>query len=377
MAIEITVPRLGWSMDEGMFAGWLKQPGDRVQPGDMIFALESDKVTQDVESLDGGILYLPPDAVKEGDAVVVGQLLGFLLAEGEAPPEVTRRPENVSAAPAPAPVASLTQPSALRSGKVPVTPRARRAADELGVDPRTVRGTGRGGRVRERDVREATPASIPVIGMRRTIADRMVQSRDNTVPVTLTCRADATQLVALRDGFATKPAITDIVAKLAAVALRSHPALGARWEGGRLVLPGAIHIGIAVDTPHGLIVLVVRDVDSLALPQIAERSRGLIEAARARRIKSEDLEGACFSISNLGGFGIDAFTPVIHYPETAVLGLGAIRFEPVALADGTLTARKQFSLSLTFDHRAVDGAPAARFLQALAGLIEHPEAAVS
>lgn len=346
MPIEITVPRLGWSMEEGTFSGWLKQPGDHVAAGEPLFAVESDKVTMDVESLDAGILYLPPGAPQTGAAVLVGQLLGYLLAPGEAAPAVGQ--------------ASASE--ALQPRSASVTPRARRIAAELGVDTSQLQGTGRGGRIREADVRAASPAAP---NLRRTIAARMTESRQNTVPVTLTTRADATALVALRNrwkALATKPApsYNDILAKLAAPLLRVHPALG-----------GA-HIGIAVDTPQGLLVPVLRDVAATPLAQLARRSNELVDAARARRLRPEDLTGGTFSITNLGSFGIDAFTPVINYPETAVLGVGAIRMEAVVLENGGLAARERITLSLTFDHRVIDGAPAARFLQALVRLIEAP-----
>jgi len=211
----------------------------------------------------------------------------------------------------------------------------------------------------------------------------MMTSREKTAPVTLTCRCDATKLVALRNKFklaadkSSVPSFTDIIAKVAAGALGQHPLLAARWEGDHILLPDAIHIGIAVDTEHGLLVPVVRDVTDLGVREIARRSRSLIEAARSRRLKAEDMQGGCFTLSNLGGFGIEAFTPIINYPETAVLGLGAIIREPVVMEDGQLGVREQFMLSLTFDHRIVDGAPAARFLQALREGIEKPANSLS
>jgi pyruvate dehydrogenase E2 component (dihydrolipoamide acetyltransferase) len=343
MPIEITVPRLGWSMEEGTFAGWLKQNGDHVTAGEPLFAMESDKVTMDVESLDNGILYVAPDAPEPGAVVVVGQRLGFLLAPGEPAPDAP-----------------------IRERPTPVTPRARRVAAELGVDTAQLRGSGRGGRIREVDVRAA--GAVPITALRRTIARRMMESRQNTAPVTLTSRADATALVALRNqwklapGPGPAPSYTDILAKLVAIVLESHPALGG--------LSGKAHIGIAVDTPEGLLVPVLRDVAASSLADLARRSRELIEAARAHRLRAEDLAGGTFSITNLGGFGIDAFTPIINFPEAAVLGVGAIRKEPVVLESGELAVREQMTLSLTFDHRVVDGAPAARFLQALVRLIE-------
>ena len=265
-----------------------------------------------------------------------------------------------------------------REGRTLVTPRARRVAAELGVDTTVLRGSGRNGRIREADVR----ATAPLTTLRRTIAKHMMESRQNTAPVTLTSRADATALVALRKewkqtfGAEPTPSYTDILAKLVAIALESHPALSGRWEADRIVLSGKAHIGIAVDTPQGLLVPVLRDVAALSLAELARRSRELIDAAQARRLRAEDLAGGTFSITNLGAYGIDAFTPILNYPETAILGVGAIRKEAVILESGEVTAREQMTLSLTFDHRVVDGVPAARFLQKLIQLIESPPAAV-
>ncbi len=370
MSIEITVPRLGWSMEEGTFAGWLKQNGDPVSAGEPLFALESDKVTMDVESLDDGILYLPPGAPEAGAIVVVGQRLGFLLAPGESAPETTTVEQSAaglaleSAISTPGPSVHADTPT--RAGRTPVTPRARRVAAELGVDTALLQGSGRGGRIREADVRAASGAA-PITTLRRTIARRMMESRQNTAPVTLTTRADATALVALRNRWKREPgpapSYTDILAKLVAIVLESHPALGGR---------SGAHIGIAVDTPEGLLVPVLHDVAASSLADLARRSRELIEAAHSRRLRAEDLARGTFSITNLGAFGIDAFTPIINHPETAILGVGAIRKEPVVLESGELAAREQMTLSLTFDHRLVDGAPAARFLQALVRLIEAP-----
>jgi pyruvate dehydrogenase E2 component (dihydrolipoamide acetyltransferase) len=352
MAIQITLPRLGWSMEEGTFSNWLKSAGEPVLAGEPLFSVESDKVTMDVESLDSGILYLPADAPQPGAVVKVGQLIGYLLAEGEEPP-----------------------------GDVPVTPRARRIASELGVELSDVRGSGKGGRVREEDVRAIakqpnTERQLPVTALRRTIAERMTQSLRQTAPVTLTRRVDASRLASLRNRWKLRlqpepaPSLNDIVAKLVAIALGEHPALGGRLESDRIVLPMAIHIGIAVDTEHGLMVPVIRDVANLTLQEVGQRSRSLIDAVRRREVQSSDLKDGVFTISNLGSFGVEAFTPILNFPETAVLGLGAIRWEPAVLQSGQIVAREQMMLSLTFDHRVVDGAPAARFLQTIAALIE-------
>ena len=247
----------------------------------------------------------------------VGQLIGYLLA---------RR--------------------AAAGRDVPVTPRARRIASELGVDLSDIPGSGKGGRIREQDVRAVakqpnTEQQIPVTALRRTIAERMTQSRQQTAPVTLTRRVDASRLSSLRNRWKLRlqpqpaPSFNDIVTKIAAIALSEHPALGGRWEGDRIVLPGAIHIGIAVDTEHGLLVPVIRDVANLTLQDLAHRSRSLIDSVRRREIQADDMKDGVFTISNLGSFGVEAFTPIINYPETAVLGLGAIRWEPVVLPERT------------------------------------------
>ncbi len=398
MPIDITLPRQGWSMGEGTFLGWLKKEGDAVKAGDPLFSVESEKAAFDVDSTDAGILSIPTNALKPGDVVKVGCLLGYLLTEGEAAPG-TAMPASPApvAIPEASPRAETPPPaSAIRPSpgvdRFAASPRARRAAKELRVDLSELQPTGQGGRIRERDVRAVSPPpatvasaapaapgrEVPVTAQRRTIAERMMSSLKNTAPVTLTCRCDATNLVALRSeyklaaGNPIVPSFTDIIAKLAAIALGSHPMLAGRWEGERILLPDAIHIGIAVDTGHGLLVPVVRNVSELSLLEVSRRSRDLIEAARSRRLKSDDMQGGCFTLSNLGGFGIEAFTPIINYPETAVLGLGAILRAPAVLEDGQLGIREQITLSLTFDHRVVDGAPAARFLQALRQGIEKP-----
>ena len=201
------------------------------------------------------------------------------------------------------------------------------------------------------------------------------------MPVTITTRADASNLVSLRDQFKaaehqTIPAIHDIVVMLVAQQLQRYPLLSSRWDGDFILLPDPdqIHIGLAVDTEEGLIVPVLRNVLSNSLVEIAGESARVIERARNGRLSGNEMSGAVFTISNLGSFGIDAFTPVINLPETAILGLGAIRQEPVVSSDGRIEARRIMTLSLTFDHRVIDGAPAAGFLQSLSLAIGNPAA---
>ena len=387
-------------MEEGTFLGWLKKDGDTVKIGEPLFTVESDKAAFDSEAIDSGILRIPASAPKPGDVVKVGCVLGYLLTAGEAQGGTTP-PAALAPATEPAaesrtatPVPATVDRPAVDATKSAASPRARRAAKVHQVSLNGLQGTGQGGRIRERDVLSAAPSpadvaeiapatsklAVPITAQRRTIAERMMSSLKNTAPVTLTCRCDATNLVALRSkcklaaDSSIVPSFTDIIAKVAAGALGHHPMLAGRWEEGRILLPDAIHIGIAVDTEHGLLVPVIRHVKDLGLREIARRSRSLIEAARGRRLKAEDMQGGCFTLSNLGSFGVEAFTPIINYPETAVLGLGAIVREPAVLNDGQLGIREQLMLSLTFDHRIVDGAPAARFLQTLRQEIENPAA---
>jgi pyruvate dehydrogenase E2 component (dihydrolipoamide acetyltransferase) len=383
VAVAITTPRLGWSMEEGTFAGWLKQDGDQVARGDPLFQLESDKSTEEIEALDEGVLRIPPDAPKPGDTVKVGQVLAYLVAEGEEVPtgdrdEGVKNQEESPVAPLPAHASPRTA-----VGKPAISPRARRVAAELGVDWVGLRGSGRDGRIRERDVRAAATARpggrlIPHTTVRRTVAARMVAGVTQAAPVTLTSKADATNLVNLRAQFRASgaredevPGYTDLVVRLAAVGLREHPLLQAQWRDDGLFVPDRIDIAVAVDTEAGLLAPVIREVDRLTLRQVAARSRELIAQARAGRLSAEQLRDATFTVTNLGGLGVDAFTPIINLPQCAVLGVGRIVREPGVVED-RVVPRDVLTLSLTFDHRVVDGAPAAQFLEALRRCLEQP-----
>lgn len=395
MPINITLPRLGWSMEEGKFLTWLKKDGDSIKEGDPLFTLESDKAAQEVEAIDSGLLHIAPDGPRPGDVIRVGHVLGYLLAEGESAP-VSNQPEIKTSQLSEPPQsgenklihssAPILLPTKIGT-ETPASPRARRAAKEHRVDLATLAPTGKGGRIRECDVLAAATSTlitgmkqVPLTPMRRTIAARLMHSSQTTVPVTITARCDATALLAFRQQLKSLssslqnaiPTINDIFVKLTAAALREHPMLAATWAEDHLLLPESIHLGIAVDTEAGLLVPVIRDVGTSTLTQIAVQSQKLIAAARAGQLAAADMQGACFTLSNLGSLGVEAFTPVINPPESAILGIGAIVREAVPLDDGTFTARDRLTLSLTFDHRVNDGAAAARFLQTLRHLIEHP-----
>lgn len=388
---EIVLPRLGWNMEEGIFLGWLKRDGEPVKIGEPLFSLEGDKSTQEIEAVESGVLRISADCPIEGTVVPVGTLLGYITQAGDpVPPERVSRPSPATEAPSPisvatsAPVAAPTKTEATQ--RQAVTPRARRTAREQGVNLREVTGTGRGGRIREKDVlttASATARESPSVHaiphLRHTIAQRLVHSLHTTAPVTLTTTADATNLLKVREQFkasassASVPTITDFFIKLTALALQKHPGLNARWQDDRIVTLKEINIGVAVDTEAGLLVPVIGNVPALSLRHIAAQTRSLVEQARARKLTAEQMQGGTFTITNLGGFGIDAFTPIINWPECAILGVGAIRKQAVVVED-RVAVREVVTLSLTFDHRLVDGAPAARFLQTLCNAIENPSA---
>ena len=401
MPIPVSVPRLGWNMEHGIFVEWLKADGAVVKPGDAVFRLEGEKATEDIESLDAGTLHIPANGPKPGDKLAVGAVIGYLLREGEGVPAAVDPPTSRDAG-LPAGSAgrrgglvaeelSDTKREAVPLGSrhLPkqgaITPRARRLAARFGVDASHVGGTGRNGRVRERDVAALAPTpppdAVPLTATRKAIAARMIESRRTTAPVTLTSIVDATNLVNLREQFKSAggdsvPSYTDFFVKLAAVALQKYPPLASRWTADGILPAANIDIGFAVDTGAGLLVPVVRNVPALGLRQVAARSRELMGRARTGELSARDMTGACFTITNLGAFGIDAFTPIINPPECAILGVGRIERRPVMDGD-RVVGREMVTLSLTFDHRIVDGAPAARFLQALAACVANPAPWVS
>ena len=413
MATPVVMPRLGWTMETGQVVEWRKQAGEQVEAGEILLLVEGDKAINEVEALESGILQFTPDAPALGDTVPIGTVLAYLTAPGEAPPTANydispQVVEPVAAGAAGAPVSAMAAPQVRERRRGPVaSPRARRVARELGVSWEALSGSGISGRILERDVRAAgkvapTPQTIPDRALtapqpdvtaarsatRRTIADRMIASAQQTAPVTLHTEADATELVRLRGQLAADltgtdhpvPAYHDFIMRLTAFALQEHPALNASLigdpvaGGGSIVEHEAINIGLAVDTPRGLLVPVVRDVPAKSMQRLATESAARIAAAHAGTLGPDDLRGGTFTITNLGMYGIDAFTPIINLPECAILGLGRIVARPVVVdeATDTVAVRRMITLSLTFDHRLVDGGPAARFLQRIAHLIAHP-----
>lgn len=440
MPIPVVVPRLGWTMEQGVFVEWLKRDGQLVQVGEPVFVLEGEKATQDIESTDSGILRIPSNSPKPGDTVAVGATVGYLLAADEAwdgeaaaassPPNATtsetpdkpdvspESPTSATAVTASVPQSSASEAILSREGspaKATISPRAMRVAMELGVDWTTVTGTGSTGRIRESDIRAAaqTRAASPVVcaggaspctttataeseghapengtprpasNIRGIIAARMLDSAQSTAAVTLMTHLDASHLVALREQFKAAaaagevvPSYTDILVKLVAVALKQHPEANSIMdEESKIIGNDETHIGIAVDTAAGLLVPVLRSVGRLTLRQVAVRTRELIERTRQRKLSAFELQGGTFTVTNLGMYCVDSFTPLLNPPQAAILGVGRITREPAVVAD-QIVARDRLTLSLTFDHRILDGAPAARFLDCLAKLIANPAPAL-
>ena len=420
MAIEIVMPRLGWDMKAGTVVEWLKHDGERVDAGEFLFLVESDKSTTEVEALDSGTLHIPDQALHLGEELPVGTLLAYLLEDDERLPSAAT-PADTPPSPSSAPdivVAEERARGAVAGDEVnaaaaldrsrrrrhPVaSPRAKRLATELGVDWAALTGSSRSGRIVARDIQEAfaragtataappsraakgaaaASTAIPLTTTRRTIGERMAQSAHTAAAVTLTSEADASALVRVRAELAAAlagqgtpiPSYNDFFIRLVASALREFPDLNASLTDEGIVRHEAVNIGLAVDTERGLFVPVVRDAQARSVQAIAGESARLIAAVRAGRASQTDLADGTFTITNLGMYEIDAFTPIINPPQCAILGLGRIVARPVVVDEdaGTVGVRKMVALSLTFDHRLVDGGPAARFLQRIKGFVERP-----
>ena len=357
MPIEITVPRLGWSMEEGIFVGWLKADGDSVASGEPLFALESEKVTMEVESLDQGVLHIPAGAPAAGGVVTVGQLLGFLLELGEAAPIVplTAGGDAIITLGLRLGDAAPNVPVAPRDF-IPSSPRARATAKKLGVDIANVQPREGAQRIVEADVLRNAPA-------RTTIAARLEESF-RAPHFYLHADANVEALAALRHEH--RPAnYNDFLIKAIAIALVRHPRVNAYWDNGAVVSRTTQHIALAAQIGDTLYTPVIQNPAEKSLAQIA-RDR---EQALAQRSHSKD---ASATLSNLGPFGVDRFEAILNPPQSVIVAVGKIAKRPVVV-DDQVVARLTMPISLSVDHRVVDGVPAAQFLQTLIAILESPE----
>lgn len=401
MATGVFMPKLSMTMETGRIIQWFKQEGDDVREGDVLLEVMTDKINIEVESYVTGKLlkiYYGPD-----DVVPVNHVIGYVGEAGEAVPDV---PPGVAESGTGSSQDHSEEQTEQKDGEKPqeveskirATPVARRIAREHGIQLAQVKGSGPNGRVQKADVekfladRSAAPDTsvrkeqherpsrqVKLEGMRKVIAQRMAHSAYTAPHVTLTTEADMTRAIEVRQELlpsiekrtGQRLSYTDIIVKAVAAALVRHPQVNVSLKDDSLEYHEAIHIGLAVAVPDGLLVPVIKHADRLGLAELSTRSKRLAGLAREGRLLPDDLSGGTFTISNLGMYAVDAFTPIINQPESAILGVGRIHEKPVGVG-GQIVLRPMMSLSLSFDHRVIDGAPAAAFLQEIKDILESP-----
>jgi pyruvate dehydrogenase E2 component (dihydrolipoamide acetyltransferase) len=401
VATLIKMPQLGQTMEEGTILSWLKREGEGVTQGEPLVQIETDKVVCDIEASQSGLLHTI--LAREGEKVPVGNAIAVIAAAGEtvhltallgasqaaevgppsaverrqAPPALDVARQGGTVAPAPAPQ------------EIRISPAARKLARDRGIALETLRGTGPGGRIVVEDVERALAAqqpsapperllrTVPLTGLRGTIAQRMAQSWAQVARVTEVIEVDMSDAVMWRrrrlamweHEHGVHITLGDVIAFAVARTLRDFPDLNARLEGQEIKVLADIHLGIAVATHDGLIVPVIRHADQLPLWELARQSAHLAGKTQERKLTLDEVSGGTFTITNLGTYGIEIFTPMVNYPQCAILGVGRVAERPVVMP-GRIEARSMMYLSLSFDHRLIDGAPAAMFLQKLKERLE-------
>lgn len=421
MAIPVEMPKMSDTMEEGVLVAWLAEEGESVSAGDVIAQVETDKATMDLEVYDDGVLL--KRLIAEGDAVPIGGLIAVLGDEGEdvsdvlaqyggSAGEADAKPkaeapaaEEEPAAEAPAEEAPAVQEA---GDRVKSSPLARRMAGEHNIDLNKVEGSGPEGRIVKRDIealidqdkpaKAAAPAEAPsrapapaaagsryedqrISQMRKTIARRLSESKYSSPHFYLTADVDMERAVAFRKRInevaeqqgQSKISFNDLITKASAIALRRHPAVNASYleDEGVVRYHEDVHVAVAVAIDEGLLTPVIRDADRKGLSEIAAETRDLATRARDRQLEPSDWEGSTFSTSNLGMFGIEEFTAIINPPNSCILAIGAIRDVPV-VKDGEVVPGKRMKLTLSCDHRLVDGATGAEFLTTVRSLLEEP-----
>ncbi len=360
------MPRLSLTMKEGTVVEWFKKEGDTVQKGEPIVEVLSEKVTYDVEAPSSGVLR--KILVEEGVDVPVAETLAVITLPDEELPEAE--------VPAKVPPEEAERIVEKVEERVLASPAAKRLAREYGVDLDEVRGTGPEGRIVEEDVRHfvegrrVTPPvreEIPLTGIRKTAAERVAYSARTAPHSTITMEVDMSNLAKLREG--VEASYTDMLVVAVAKALVEHPIMNSTLEGEQIKVFDEVNVGVAVATEKGLIVPVIRNADKKSLTEVASTLKELIEKARQAKLSREELTGGTFTITNLGMYGVDVFTPIINPPETAILGVGRIVDKPVVVGK-EIAVKPMMFLSLSYDHRVVDGAPAAQFLQGVKQILE-------
>jgi pyruvate dehydrogenase E2 component (dihydrolipoamide acetyltransferase) len=398
MAAKILMPKLSDTMTEGVILKWLKKEGEKVKQGETLVEIESDKADMELESYDSGILrkILVPDGGKAGIGFPIAIIadadedISSLITEMQpvsAAPKKTE-PEKDQARPA-----VQMPPSDQTVGRIKASPLAKRLAAENKIELRSISGTGPQGRIIRRDLEQLlggiksvpaiTAASIIPGGhrdvemslIRKTIAKRMQESKQTVPHFYVTIEIDMEASAAFREQLNTamnsKISYTDIIVKSAAASLQRHPNINATYSGDSIRQFGEVHIAVAVALDDGLVTPVIRNCEKKTIPQISSELRGLAERARNRKLKPEEYQGATFTISNLGMFGVEDFTAIINPPEGAILAVGSIAEKPV-VRKGQIAIGRVMKVTLSSDHRIIDGAAAARFLHDFKILLENP-----
>ena len=407
MAFEVCMPQLGLTMEEGTVSQWIKHEGDAVKTGDVLLEITTDKLTNEVTSEHDGVLL--KIVAQEGEDVPVKGLLCYVGQAGEAvgdAPAAAAAPAapaapaaRVAAAPVPAPVAA-------GGAHIRISPLARKTAAKLGVDVSGIVGSGPSGRIRQQDVlaaanapkaaapvaAEPAPAAKPVsktglelmegdtvsklAGMRKVVAQRMLQSHTEIPPVTQNTKVDVTELMKFRKMLlaetGNKYSVNDLILKATAKCLRQHPEVLVSLDGDQIIQRAHVNLGMAVALDAGLIVPVIRDADRMGLDALSAAAKDLASRAKGNKLTPDEYKGSTFSVSNLGMFGIETFTPIVNQPDAAILGVCAVEDELVMDDEGNISKHQVMRLSFTYDHRLIDGAVAAKFVMALRDLLEKP-----
>ena len=415
MAEIIRMPKLSDTMTEGVVAAWHKNIGDAVESGELLAEIETDKATMEFESFNDGVLL--HIGVSEGESAPVDSILAIVGESGEdfsallneSAPAAEPAPAPAAAAPAPVPVAApaaaaapavaaapapvaaaVPAPAPATNGRVKASPLAKRLAEERGIPLGVVPGSGEAGRIVKRDIEAFVPGSVAaapvalgeerftevaVSQMRKTIARRLAESKFTAPHFYLSVSVDMDAAIAARKQINalpdTKVSFNDLVVKASALALKQHPAVNSSWLGDRIRYNEHVHIGVAVAVEDGLLVPVVRHTDTLPLTAIGAQVKEFAGKARDKKLQPSDWEGNTFTISNLGMFGIEEFTAIINPPDACILAVGGIQQVPV-VKDGAVVPGNVMKLTLSCDHRVVDGATGAAFLQSLKTYLENP-----
>ncbi|AZR77567.1 MULTISPECIES: dihydrolipoamide acetyltransferase family protein [Bacillus] len=394
MAVEVVMPKLGMAMKEGIITSWNIKAGDNVAKGELIASINSEKIETEIEApADGTVLDI---AVSEDEGVPPGTVICYIgkpnekVEMQESTHVVEEKTSNIE-------VQNVQNQEAngkeVSKQRIKISPVAKKIAKSENLDIKALVGTGPGGRITKADVLKALEVRvnvleiseqeesnvIPVTGMRKAIANRMHASLQNSAQLTLTMKVDVTDLVALHKEIAkvvqkrddNKLTITDFVSRAAVLALREHKEMNSAYIDDAIHQFEHVHLGMAVALEKGLIVPAIRFANNLSLVELSKEIKNVAQKARAGSLSSDDMHGTTFTISNLGSFGIEYFTPVLNTPETGILGIGAIEHVPVYKGK-KLKKGSMLPLSLTFDHRVLDGAPAAAFLRTIKHYLEEP-----